>query len=111
MVDENTKPEDLGSPGHIFPLIAHTNGVLGRQGHTEASVDLPMLAGLNSCGVLVEVMNDDGSMARLDDLVKVAKEHSIKLISISQIIEYRTKKKNNNYVTKSTKRKNSGINT
>jgi len=79
----------LGRPGHIFPLIAHNEGVLGRKGHTEASVDLPRLAGLTPAGVLVEVMNDDGSMARLDDLIAVARHHSIKLISISQIAEYR----------------------
>ena len=89
LVDKNTKPSDLGRPGHIFPLIAHPNGVLGRMGHTEASVDLPRLAGLNPCGVLVEVMNDDGTMARLNDLIEVAKEHNIKLITITQIAEYR----------------------
>ncbi len=89
LVDKNTKPEDLGRPGHIFPLIAHPEGVLGRLGHTEASVDLPKLAGLNPCGVLVEVMNDDGTMARLNDLILVAKEHNIKLISIKQLNNYR----------------------
>lgn len=89
LIDKNTKPDDLGRPGHIFPLIAHPDGVLGRMGHTEASVDLPMLAGLNSCGVLVEVMNDDGTMARLTDLVEVAKEHNVKLISITQLADYR----------------------
>lgn len=89
LVDKNTKPEDLGRPGHIFPLIAHPEGVLARLGHTEASVDLPLLAGLNPCGVLVEVMNDDGTMARLNDLVQVAFEHNIKLISITQLAEYR----------------------
>jgi 3,4-dihydroxy 2-butanone 4-phosphate synthase / GTP cyclohydrolase II len=93
LVDKKTRPEDLGRPGHIFPLIAHTEGVLGRMGHTEASVDLPALAGLNPCGVLVEVMNDDGTMARLNDLIIVAKEHNIKLISISQLAEYRKKQK------------------
>ena len=91
LVDKSTKPEDLGRPGHIFPLIADSNGVLGRKGHTEASLDLPRLAGLSPCGVLVEVMNDDGSMARYDDLVIVAKQHDVKLISISQIVEYRQK--------------------
>lgn len=89
LADKATKPEDLARPGHIFPLIAHPKGVLGRMGHTEASVDLPLLAGLNPCGVLVEVMNDDGTMARWDDLVKVAQHHSIKLISITQLAEYR----------------------
>lgn len=91
LVDKDTKPEDLGRPGHIFPLIAHPAGVLGRMGHTEASVDLPLLAGLNPCGVLVEVMNDDGTMARLNDLKEVAKQHQIRLISITQLAEYRKK--------------------
>ncbi len=89
LVDKNTKPTDFGRPGHIFPLIANPDGVLARMGHTEASVDLPMLAGLNPCGVLVEVMNDDGTMARLDDLILVAKERDVKLISITQLADYR----------------------
>ena len=89
LVDKSTKPEDLGRPGHIFPLIANSQGVLGRMGHTEASIDLARLAGLSPSGVLVEVMNDDGTMARLDDLVLVAREHNVKLISISQLAEYR----------------------
>lgn len=89
LVDKKTNPEDLGRPGHIFPLIAHPQGVLARLGHTEASVDLPLLAGLNPCGVLVEVMNDDGTMARLNDLILVAKEHNVKLISITQLAEYK----------------------
>jgi 3,4-dihydroxy 2-butanone 4-phosphate synthase / GTP cyclohydrolase II len=89
LVDNHTCAQDLGRPGHIFPLIAHPEGVLGRYGHTEASVDLPRLAGLRPAGVLVEIMNDDGSMARLDDLVEVATKYSLKLVSISQIIEYR----------------------
>lgn len=89
LVDKKTKPEELGRPGHIFPLIAHPEGVLARMGHTEASVDLPRLAGLNPAGVMVEVMNDDGTMARWDDLVKVAQEHGVKLISITQLVEYR----------------------
>lgn len=93
LVDKNTKPSELGRPGHIFPLIADPRGVLGRMGHTEASVDLPMLAGLNPCGVLVEVMNDDGTMARLKDLILVARDHKIKLISITQIAEYRRNNK------------------
>ncbi len=91
LVNKNTKPEELGRPGHIFPLIAHPQGVIARMGHTEASVDLPSLAGLNPCGVLVEVMNDDGTMARLTDLIKVASEHNIKLISITQLADYRIK--------------------
>jgi 3,4-dihydroxy 2-butanone 4-phosphate synthase/GTP cyclohydrolase II len=89
LVDKSTKPEDLGRPGHIFPLIADAKGVLGRMGHTEASIDLPRLAGLKPCGVLVEVMNDDGTMARLKDLILVAREHDVKLISISQLAAYR----------------------
>jgi len=89
LVDKNTKPLDLGRPGHIFPLIAHPDGVLGRMGHTEASFDLPLLAGLSPCGVMVEVMNDDGTMARLNDLALIAREHHVKLISISQLAEYR----------------------
>lgn len=93
LVAKSTKPEDLARPGHIFPLIANAQGVLGRKGHTEASIDLPRLAGLNPAGVLVEVMNDDGSMARYADLVVVAKQHGVKLISISQIVEYRQKLK------------------
>lgn len=92
LVDRNTEPADLGRPGHIFPLIANREGVLARMGHTEASVDLPLLAGLNPCGVLVEVMNDDGTMARLNDLLQVSKEHNIKLISITQLAEYRKKR-------------------
>jgi len=91
LVNKNTKPEELGRPGHVFPLIAHPQGVIARMGHTEASVDLPSLAGLNPCGVLVEVMNDDGTMARLTDLIKVASEHNIKLISITQLADYRKK--------------------
>jgi len=93
LVDKSTKPDDLGRPGHIFPLIANSNGVLGRMGHTEASIDLPRLAGLNPSGVLVEVMNDDGTMARLNDLVLIAQEHNVKLISISQLAAYRKESK------------------
>ena len=93
LVDKSTKPQDLGRPGHIFPLIAHPDGVLGRMGHTEASLDLPLLAGLHPCGAMVEVMNDDGTMARLNDLILVAREHNVKLISISQLAEYRRKLK------------------
>ena len=94
LVNEQTRPEELGRPGHIFPLIAHPEGVLARMGHTEASVDLARLAGLTPAGVMVEVMNDDGTMARWDDLVKVAQEHDVKLISITQLAEYR--KENHN---------------
>jgi 3,4-dihydroxy 2-butanone 4-phosphate synthase / GTP cyclohydrolase II len=104
LVDINTIPQELGRPGHIFPLIAHPHGVIGRKGHTEASVDLPLLAGLSPAGVLVEVMNDDGTMARWDDLVKVAHQHSVKLISITQLVEYCNEHNFIRYAPKSTTR-------
>ena len=84
-----TKPSELGKPGHIFPLKAKSGGVLRRTGHTEAAVDFPRLAGLKSAGVLVEIMNEDGSMARLPDLRKVADKFNLKLVSIRDLIEYR----------------------
>jgi 3,4-dihydroxy 2-butanone 4-phosphate synthase/GTP cyclohydrolase II len=86
--DINTKPEELGRPGHIFPLKAKNRGVLRRSGHTEATIDLMRLAGLHPSGVLVEIMNDDGTMSRLPDLVKIAKKFSLKLISIKDLIAY-----------------------
>ncbi|MBL7737444.1 MAG: bifunctional 3,4-dihydroxy-2-butanone-4-phosphate synthase/GTP cyclohydrolase II [Chitinophagaceae bacterium] len=89
LVDKNTKPEDLGRPGHIFPLKAKAGGVLRRAGHTEAAIDLSRLAGLEPAGVLVEIMNDDGSMARLPQLKEIAKKFDFKLISIKDLIEYR----------------------
>lgn len=89
LIDPSTKPEDLGRPGHIFPLRAKKGGVLRRSGHTEAVVDLSRLAGFEPAGVLVEVMNDDGSMARLPDLLELAKEWNMKIISIKDLIEYR----------------------
>ena len=89
LADDRTKPEDLGRPGHINPLKAMDGGVLRRAGHTEAAVDLPRLAGLKPTGVLIEVLNEDGTMARLPDLVKVAKKYDMKLISIADLIEYR----------------------
>lgn len=89
LVDENTKPEDLGRPGHIFPLMARENGVLRRAGHTEAVVDLTRLAGLKPGGALVEIMNDDGTMARLPDLIKIAQKFNLKIISIEDLIKYR----------------------
>jgi 3,4-dihydroxy 2-butanone 4-phosphate synthase/GTP cyclohydrolase II len=92
LVDPGTKPEDLGKPGHIFPLKAKKGGVLRRAGHTEASIDLPRLAGLQSAGVLVEILNEDGSMARLPDLRKVADKFNLKLVSIKDLIEYRLDK-------------------
>ena len=89
LVDPSTKPSDLGRPGHIFPLKAKAKGVLRRAGHTEAVVDLTRFAGLAPGGALVEIMNDDGSMARLPDLVKIRKKFSIKIISIGDLIKYK----------------------
>lgn len=89
LVDSNTKPSDLGRPGHIFPLRAKDGGVLRRTGHTEASVDLARLAGFSPAGILVEILNEDGTMARLPQLVEVAKKFDLKLISIEQLIKYR----------------------
>lgn len=91
LVDPHTKPADLGRPGHIFPLKAKTGGVLRRAGHTEAAIDLARLAGFEPAGVLVEIMNDDGSMARLPELELMAKEFDLKIISIKDLIEYRMK--------------------
>jgi 3,4-dihydroxy 2-butanone 4-phosphate synthase/GTP cyclohydrolase II len=91
LVNPETKPEDLGRPGHIFPLRATNGGVLRRAGHTEASVDLARLAGFRPAGVLVEIMNTDGTMARLPDLEKIAKQFNLKLISIEDLIAYRLK--------------------
>ena len=92
LIDPAIKPEDLGRPGHIFPLRAKKGGVLRRAGHTEAAIDLARLAGFEPAGVLVEIMNDDGSMARLPQLKEVAKKFDFKLISIKDLIEYRLKK-------------------
>lgn len=89
LVDPATKPGDLGRPGHIFPLRAKDGGVLRRTGHTEASIDLARLAGFQPAGILVEILNEDGTMARLPQLVEVAKKFDLKLISIEQLIEYR----------------------
>jgi 3,4-dihydroxy 2-butanone 4-phosphate synthase/GTP cyclohydrolase II len=92
LINPDTKPEDLGRPGHIFPLRAKTGGVLRRAGHTEATIDLAKLAGLEPAGVLVEIMNEDGSMARLPELVEIAKKFDLKLISIKDLIEYRLRR-------------------
>nr|WP_322626073.1 3,4-dihydroxy-2-butanone-4-phosphate synthase [uncultured Flavobacterium sp.] len=89
LVDEDTKPHELGRPGHIFPLRAKQGGVLRRTGHTEASIDLARLAGLKPAGILVEILNEDGSMARLPHLVEVAKKFDLKLISIEALVAYR----------------------
>ena len=89
LVDPGTKPEDLGKPGHIFPLKAKAGGVLRRTGHTEATIDFARLAGFSPGGVLVEIMNEDGSMARLPELRKVANKFNLKLVSIKDLISYR----------------------
>lgn len=89
LVNKNTHPEDLARPGHIFPLKSKNRGVLRRTGHTEAAVDLSRMAGLEPGGVLVEIMNDDGTMARLPELMKIAAKFNLKLISIRDLIEYR----------------------
>lgn len=89
LVNPDTKPEDLGRPGHIFPLRAKKGGVLRRSGHTEATIDMARLAGFEPAGVLVEIMNEDGSMARLPQLKEIAKKFELKLISIKDLIEYR----------------------
>jgi 3,4-dihydroxy 2-butanone 4-phosphate synthase/GTP cyclohydrolase II len=89
IADPTLRPEDIRMPGHVFPLMAQEGGVLRRAGHTEATVDLARLAGLYPAGVLCEVLHPDGSMARLPELVRVAEEHGLKLISIADLIEYR----------------------
>jgi 3,4-dihydroxy 2-butanone 4-phosphate synthase/GTP cyclohydrolase II len=92
LIDPATNPADMGKPGHIFPLIAKKGGVLRRAGHTEAAVDLARLAGFEPAGVLVEIMNDDGSMARLPELREIAEKFDFKIISIKDLIEYRIKR-------------------
>lgn len=89
LVDDETKPEDLGRPGHIFPLRAKQGGVLRRTGHTEAAIDLARLAGLKPAGILVEILNEDGSMARLPQLIEVAKRFDLKIVSIEALVAYR----------------------
>ena len=89
LVDPETKPHDLARPGHIFPLIAKQGGVLRRTGHTEAAIDFARLAGFKSAGVIVEIMNEDGSMARLPELYKVAQKFNLKLVSIEDLVAYR----------------------
>lgn len=91
LIDPATKPEDLGRPGHIFPLRAKRGGVLRRAGHTEATIDLTRLAGLEPAGVLVEIMNEDGTMARLPELLEISKKFGLPIISIKDLIEYRLK--------------------
>ena len=90
--NQKSVPSDLVRPGHMFPLIAKTGGVLQRAGHTEASIDIAKLAGCSPCALLVEIVDEDGSMARLDRLKEISREHDLKLISIAELIEYRRKK-------------------
>ncbi len=92
LIDPATKPEELGKPGHIFPLRAKKGGVLRRAGHTEASIDLARLAGFEPAGVMVEILNEDGTMARLPELLELAKKFDFKVITIKDLIEYRLKK-------------------
>ncbi|MEM6542996.1 MAG: 3,4-dihydroxy-2-butanone-4-phosphate synthase, partial [Bacteroidota bacterium] len=89
LTDENTKAHELARPGHIFPLIAKEGGVLRRTGHTEAAIDFARLAGLKPAGVIVEIMNTDGNMARLPDLLEVARKFDLKIVSIEDLIAYR----------------------
>ena len=91
LIDSKATPENFSKPGHVFPLVAKNGGVLRRTGHTEAAIDLPRLAGLEPAGVIVEIMNEDGSMARLKDLVKVADKFKLKIISIEDLVSYRMK--------------------
>ncbi|TYB76447.1 3,4-dihydroxy-2-butanone-4-phosphate synthase [Bizionia myxarmorum] len=89
LVDDNMKPFELARPGHIFPLVAKEGGVLRRTGHTEAAIDFARLAGLKPAGVIVEIMNEDGTMARLPQLIKVAKKFDLKIVSIEDLVAYR----------------------
>ena len=89
LIDETIKANQFSRPGHVFPLVAKNGGVLRRTGHTEAAIDLPRLAGLKPAGVIVEIMNEDGSMARVPDLIKVAKKFDLKIISIEDLVAYR----------------------
>lgn len=89
MIDPNTRPEELGKPGHIFPLRARKGGVLRRAGHTEAAIDLSRLAGFEEAGIIVEILNEDGTMARLPQLLEIAKKFDLKIVSIADLIKYR----------------------
>ena len=89
LIDKKTKANQFSKPGHVFPLVAKSGGVLRRTGHTEAAIDLPRLAGLKPAGVIVEIMNKDGTMARVPDLIKVASKFSLKIISIEDLVAYR----------------------
>ena len=92
LINPETRPEELGKPGHIFPLRAKKEGVLRRAGHTEAAIDFSRLAGFEPAGVIVEIMNEDGSMARLPDLVKIAEKFQLKIVTIKDLIQYRLQK-------------------
>ena len=89
LIDPNTKPFELARPGHIFPLVAKQGGVLRRTGHTEAAIDFARLAGLKPAGVIVEIMNDDGTMARLPELIEIARKLDLKIVSIEDLVAYR----------------------
>ena len=89
LIDQKTKANQFSKPGHVFPLVAKNGGVLRRTGHTEAAIDLPRLAGLKPAGVIVEIMNEDGTMARVPDLIKVSKKFDLKIISIEDLVAYR----------------------
>lgn len=92
LIDPNSKPEDFGKPGHIFPLKARPEGVLRRAGHTEAAIDFARLAGFEPAGCIVEILNEDGSMARVPDLIKIAEKFDMKLVTIKDLIAYRLEK-------------------
>lgn len=92
LIDPATKPSDLGKPGHIFPLKARSGGVLRRAGHTEAAIDLARLAGFEPAGVIVEILNEDGTMARLPELIKIGDKFDLKIVTIKDLIEYRLNK-------------------
>ena len=91
LIDPDIKPEELGKPGHIFPLRARKGGVLRRAGHTEAAIDLSRMAGFEPAGVIVEILNEDGTMARLPELIEIAKRFDMKIVSIEDLIKYRIK--------------------
>ncbi len=92
LIDPNIRPNELGKPGHIFPLRAKNGGVLRRAGHTEAAVDLSRMAGFDPAGLIVEILNEDGTMARLPELIEIAKKWDLKIVSIEDLISYRVKK-------------------
>lgn len=94
LVQKDARPDEFAKPGHIFPLVAKDGGVLRRTGHTEATIDLARMAGFSPAGVLVEILNEDGTMARLPQLVNIAKTHDLKLISIKDLVAYRLLKEN-----------------